>query len=376
MSSSWGWPEAKISIERLSARFSTWSQSRSSENWPQAFAHSQAGSALVKDAGSPELQATNGKQAEHQEHKEAVVQQTKERKLFMSSMQRKHFFDGEATVFTAYGKGQRPCAQAGWRLSLALIYSADICLWFLFPFLLEIAELSHQIFAKLPPDNDKTLRSLDKWYHRGEQYLCFSVLNIATLPTALAAAQLRAAPLLWGPWRELGKSLLGFLEGAETPWFGLQLSYSINPGVTAELTYLAVSALRRAQIIHGPAGGCDRQQPLSDGSQVLCWTELGQHGREVSRTPVLKSEGPGLSKVTKKRLCTNYSFPFHQDLAAFSLHFILCFHSFYFCFSPPQYSSLAIFQSFPLDISSPHVLLHMTHWSPPLIFWAKYPSLT
>lgn len=47
----------------------------------------------------------NRKQAEHQEHKKAVVQQTKEHKLLMGSMQRKDFFDGEGTVFTAYGKG-------------------------------------------------------------------------------------------------------------------------------------------------------------------------------------------------------------------------------------------------------------------------------
>lgn len=163
-------------------------------------------------------------------------------------------------------------------------------------------------------------------------------------------------------------------QGAETPRFGLQLNYSINPGVTAELTHLAVSAFRQVQIMHRPVGGCDRQQTLSDVSKVLCWSELGQCGREASRTPALKSEGPSLSKVTKQFLCTNYSF--HQDLAAFSLHFILCFHSFYFHFSLPQYTSLDIFQSFPLDISSPRVLLSMMHCPPPLIFWGKHPSLT
>lgn len=82
MSSSWGWPEAKTFSERLSAPFSTRSQSTSSENWPQAFAHRQVRSALgqLKDAGLPELKATNWKQAECQEHKEAVVQHTKEHK--------------------------------------------------------------------------------------------------------------------------------------------------------------------------------------------------------------------------------------------------------------------------------------------------------
>lgn len=245
-----------------------------------------------------------------------------------------------------------------------------------FPFLLEIAELSHQIFVKLHPDNDKTVRSLDEWYHRGEQYLFFSVLNIATLPTALAGHS-SGLPPCFGHLGESWRShFWAFLAGAETLRFGLQLSYSINPGVTAELTHLAVSAFRQAQIMHRPVGGCDRRQTLSDGSQVLCWSELGQSGREASRTPALKSEGPSLSKVTKQFLCTNYSFQFHQDLAAFSLHFILCFHSFYFHFSLPQYTSLDIFQSFPLDISSPRVLLHMMHWPPPLIFWAKHPSLT
>lgn len=141
----------------------------------------------------------------------------------------------------------------------------------------------------------------------------FSVANIATLPTALAAAQLRAAPFLWGPWRELWELLLGFFW-AETLLFGPQLSYSINPGVTAELTHLAV---RQAQIIHRPVGGCDSWQPLSDEGQVLCWSELGQHGREASRALALKSGEPGLSKVTEQFLCiNNYSFQFHQDLAA------------------------------------------------------------
>lgn len=81
---------------------------------------------------------------------------------------------------------------------------------------------------------------------------------------ALAAAQLRAASFLRGPWRELWELLLGFFCTDSLP-FG----YSVNPGATAELTHSAVSAFRQAQIIHRPVGGCDKQ-PLSDEGQVLC----------------------------------------------------------------------------------------------------------
>lgn len=71
--------------------------------------------------------------------------------------------------------------------------------------ILEIAELSHQISVKLHPNNNETVRSTEV-----NSIYFFSVLNIATLLSALVAAQLRPALLVWEPWREL---LWGFFGG-------------------------------------------------------------------------------------------------------------------------------------------------------------------
>lgn len=74
-------------------------------------------------------------------------------------------------------------------------------------------------FCELHPNNNETVSSTEV----NSIYGFFSVLNVATLPSALATAQLRPALLLWEPWREL---FWGFFGGWDsTIWPPAELQH-------------------------------------------------------------------------------------------------------------------------------------------------------
>lgn len=119
----------------------------------------------------------------------------------------------------------------------------------------------------------------------------------------------------------------------ETLPFGLQLSCSINPRVTAELTHSAVHAFRQKQVIPRPVGDYDRWQPLSD--EVNRDSMAGKPGKPG----VQPIQSHGAIPVYLQLLIFISSEPYSLSLCPLSLLL--------------QCSSLAFSQSFPLDTSHP-----------------------
>lgn len=177
--------------------------------------------------------------------------------------------------------------------------------------------------------------------------------------------QLRAAPFLWAPWRELWDLLLGFLQGWDSA-ICRQLSYSINPGATAELTHSAVSAFRQAQIIHRPVDVI-----VTDGSLWVMKAKFSAEAIQdnVTGKPVelqlCRAGSPAYPKSLSNScvLTTTHlnCMRILQPLPAFSTLFPLLL----FLFFSPSVLFLCLFLVFSIrHVSSPHILLHVMHWPP------------